>query len=79
MMPIGVPKVAYRVPGSQQADWYVFATVRLGYTGKLALQPFFHLFVATHEGLISTIGCIAKESFFLGLKLMTNWPTKLLE
>lgn len=22
MMPIGVPKVAYRVPGSQQADWY---------------------------------------------------------
>jgi len=21
MMPIGVPKVAYRVPGSQQADW----------------------------------------------------------
>ena len=23
MMPIGVPKVAYRVPGSQQADWYV--------------------------------------------------------
>jgi hypothetical protein len=23
-MPIGVPKVAYRVPGSQQADWYVF-------------------------------------------------------
>ncbi len=24
MMPIGVPKVAYRVPGSQQADWYVF-------------------------------------------------------
>lgn len=24
MMPIGVPKVAYRVPGSQQADWYVW-------------------------------------------------------
>jgi hypothetical protein len=24
MMPIGVPKVAYRVPGSQSADWYVF-------------------------------------------------------
>lgn len=23
MMPIGVPKVAYRVPGSQQADWQV--------------------------------------------------------
>jgi len=23
MMPIGVPKVAYRTPGSQQADWYV--------------------------------------------------------
>jgi hypothetical protein len=23
MMPIGVPKVAYRVPGSQSADWYV--------------------------------------------------------
>jgi hypothetical protein len=23
MMPIGVPKVAYRVPGSQGADWYV--------------------------------------------------------
>jgi hypothetical protein len=21
MMPIGVPKVAYRVPGSQSADW----------------------------------------------------------
>merc|ERR1719327_1207703 len=21
MMPIGVPKVAYRVPGAQQADW----------------------------------------------------------
>ena len=21
MMPIGVPKVAYRIPGSQQADW----------------------------------------------------------
>jgi hypothetical protein len=24
MMPIGVPKVAYRVPGSQSADWYVY-------------------------------------------------------
>lgn len=23
MMPIGVPKVAYRVPGSPSADWYV--------------------------------------------------------
>jgi hypothetical protein len=29
MMPIGVPKVAYRVPGSQQADWYVVACVLL--------------------------------------------------
>jgi len=25
MMPIGVPKVAYRVPGSQSADWYVLS------------------------------------------------------
>ena len=23
MMPIGVPKVAYRVPGGQGAEWYV--------------------------------------------------------
>ena len=27
-MPIGVPKVAYRVPGSQQADWYVVEGLR---------------------------------------------------
>jgi hypothetical protein len=27
MMPIGVPKVAYRVPGSQSADWYVVVVV----------------------------------------------------
>lgn len=26
MMPIGVPKVAYRVPGSSGADWYVSAS-----------------------------------------------------
>jgi hypothetical protein len=25
MMPIGVPKVAYRVPGSSGADWYVLS------------------------------------------------------
>ncbi len=29
MMPIGVPKVAYRVPGSSGADWYVSASQQL--------------------------------------------------
>lgn len=28
MMPIGVPKVAYRIPGSQSADWYVKSVVK---------------------------------------------------
>jgi hypothetical protein len=38
MMPIGVPKVAYRVPGSQSADWYVHSHENSNFFGSASVS-----------------------------------------
>ena len=84
MMPIGVPKVAYRVPGSQQADWYVadgleMITNMFCFCSQKMIFPSRHavwLLTPIIPGWISTIACTVNVSFSWRVKLMMSWQTK---